>query len=49
MGDVIKDYNWDLDRFVEIKSPFTKKKKYYHLVIILLIGIGIKIIPLCDD
>ena len=44
MGDVIKDYNWDLDRFVEIKSPFTKKKKYYHLVIILLIGIGI--IPL---
>ena len=46
MGDVITDYDWDLDRFVEIKSPFTKKKKYYHRVIILLIGIGIKIIPL---
>jgi hypothetical protein len=27
MGDVIKDYDWDLDRFVEIKSPFTKKKE----------------------
>ena len=48
MGDVIKDYDWDLDRFVEIKSPFFTKKNY-HLVIILLFGIGIKIIPLCDD
>jgi len=45
VGDVFTDYDWDSDRFVEIKSPFTKKK-YYHLVIILLIGIGIKIIPL---
>ena len=26
MGDVITDYDWDLDRFVEFKSPLTRNK-----------------------
>ena len=26
MGDVIKDFDWDLDRFVEYKSPFKRKE-----------------------
>ena len=26
MGDIITDYDWDLDRFVEFKSPFTRKE-----------------------
>jgi hypothetical protein len=26
VGDVITDYDWDLDRFVEFKSPLTRNK-----------------------
>ena len=26
MGDVITDYDWDLDRFVELKSPLTRNE-----------------------
>ena len=27
MVDITTDFDWDLGRFVEIKSPFTKKKE----------------------
>ena len=27
MVDITTDFDWDSGRFVEIKSPFTKKKK----------------------
>ena len=26
MGDVFTDYDWDLDRFVELKSPLTRNE-----------------------
>ena len=26
VGDVFMDYNWDLDRFVELKSPLTRNE-----------------------
>ena len=26
MGDIITDYDWDSDRFVEFKSPFTRNE-----------------------
>ena len=46
MVDIIMDFDWDSGRFVLSSNRLSQEKKYYHLVIILLIGIGIKIIPL---
>ena len=31
MEEFIKDFDWDLNRFVEYRSPFTKEKKHYQL------------------
>ena len=30
MEESFKDFNWDLNRFVEYRSPFTRKETYYQ-------------------
>jgi hypothetical protein len=41
MEESFKDFNWDLNRFVEYRSPFTRKetlpikKLYYTLAYVL--------------
>ena len=27
MDEIIKDFDWELNRFVEYRSPFTRKEK----------------------
>ena len=29
MEESFKDFNWDLNRFVEYRSPFTRKETYF--------------------
>ena len=31
MEEFFRDFDWDLDRFVEYRSPFTQEKKSYQL------------------
>ena len=31
MDEIIKDFDWELDRFVEYRPPFTQEKKHCQL------------------
>ena len=31
MEESFKDFDWDLNRFVEYRSPFTRKETFYQL------------------
>ena len=31
MEEFFRDFDWELDRFVEYRSPFTRKETYYQL------------------
>ena len=37
IDEIIKDFDWELNRFVEYRSPFTRKKHYHTKLSILLV------------
>ena len=44
MEEVFRDFDWDLDRFVEYRSPFTRKEALPIKKTIQIFGIGTEIV-----
>jgi hypothetical protein len=43
MGESFKDFNWDLNRCVQYRSPFTRKEKLPIKKPIYILGLELKL------